>query len=449
MRTVDMSEGKARVLVSYVFEVLCKCLDGMSRPYSFVSAVTGKMVKIQPEIYVTVIAEAGTTPSAPTRIPEHLILPKAIRIYTLIQDVQVTSSNLFSLAERLADSLNEYENTLIQHRQADASDLLANGLFGSQAGIMVEPKERPNIGMSFASTASLMSHQGKPVALDQPILNSLDYALFALRLLPQDTRPAVIFLTDGISQGLRGGDFLYRDSCRRLAKENVHFTVIQAGSSDGFVPSVNFGYVPDNEAVRFLALATFGKFIYGSDCKYLDVETITNPATPESMRNTPPPPNFYHMHLLVREILLAKVEKENRFRAVNAGSRERPVDLPRARLINTDIDSSAHISAEELRFPWDLDSKPPLVAEILCGYRDYLASASLEFLVSARLLEGFSLRSVHISKKANRKSDKIEIILARPWLPNVTIQYTIKSVWSASNLPLLAGSSIAKPRELS
>ncbi|KAJ3215399.1 HEAT repeat-containing protein 1 [Dinochytrium kinnereticum] len=391
------------------------------------------------KIYVTVIAETGTGTSSdkPPGFSE------THPIYTLIQDVQVTSSNLFSLTEKLAEALNEYEITLIHRRQSDCGMMTASSE-------LREGEVRSEVGNPFASSASLISNTGKPVVMDSVGFNSLDHALFALRLLPQDTQPGVIFLTDGVSQGLRGGDFVYRDSCRRLAKENVSFTVIQAGSSDGFVPSVNFGYVPDNESLRFLAIATFGKFIYGSDCKYLDVETITLPATTETMRDVPPPPNFYHLHLLMRDMVLTKVEKENRFRSVNAGSRERNVDLPRSRLINTEIESAAQVSPEELRFPWDIDSKPPLVAEILCGYRDYLANASLDFLVNARLLEGFSLRSVHISRKANRKIDKVEIILARPWLPNVTIQYTIKTVWGgvtdATFSSILSSSSVKPPR---
>ncbi|KAJ3100643.1 hypothetical protein HDU97_002036 [Phlyctochytrium planicorne] len=429
MRTVDLSEGKARVLVSYVFEVF-----------------------IQPEIYTTVLAEAGVGVFGPEQNPRAAAFCENHPIYTLIQNVQVTSSNLFALAEQIADALNDYENTLIQHRQADTKEFLERG--ESEVGLMgpqlsdIPVKGRPELGLPFASTSSLISHQGKPSPPDQPILNSLDYALFALRLLPLNTTPVVIYLTDGVSVGMRGGDFVYRDACRRLAKENVNFTVIQAGSSDGFVPRVNFGYVPDNEALRFLAIATFGNFIYGSDCKYLDVETVIAPGTSESLNETPPSPNFYHLNLLFRMTVLTKLERENKFRAVNAGLRERNVDLPRSKLINAEMDTSTTVTAEEKRFPWTLESRPPLVAEILCGYKDYHANARLDFLINARLLEGFSLRSIHITKKSNRKGDKVEIILARHWLPNVTIQYTIKTVWSDTGLPLLYGdsaSSAGKP----
>ncbi|RKO90863.1 hypothetical protein BDK51DRAFT_33697, partial [Blyttiomyces helicus] len=122
----------------------------------------------------------------------------------------------------------------------------------------------------------------------------------------------------------------------------------------------------------------------------------------------------------------------------------RPVDLPRARLINTSVDTSHEISAEEIRFPWDPTSKPPLVAEILCGYRDYTVNTDLQHLVAARLREGFALRSVHVTHRTGGP-DKVEVILAMPWLLNVTIQYTIKTSWTTTDRPLLVGATHRKP----
>ncbi|KAJ3111749.1 hypothetical protein HDU96_005375 [Phlyctochytrium bullatum] len=413
------------------------------------SSLTQSLVEIQPEIYITVIAEAGGGSFRKEENPGATAFCENRPAFTLVQDIQVTSSNLFVLAEQLADGLNYYENVLIRHRQADEQRKRheQNGnSYREYRESATEDRQRPDSSLQFTSTTSLISQQGKPAITEPNTFNSLDHALFALKLLPHDAKPCIVFLTDGVSQGLRNGEFVFRDSCRRIAKDNINFTVIQAGSCDGFVPSVNFGHVPDNEALRFLAVATFGKFVYGSDCKYLDVETITVPATAESVSQVTQPPNFYHLQLLIRDFILTKSEKENLYRTVHAGLKERNVDLPRARLINAEIDSSQYVTKEELRFPWDVNSKPPLIAEILCGYRDYQSSTGLEYLIHARLLEGFSLRSVHLVRKANRKSDKVEIILARPWLPNVTIQYKIKTVWLDTDLPLLLGVATKPPR---
>lgn len=99
---------------------------------------------------------------------------------------------------------------------------------------------------------------------------------------------------------------------------------------------------------------------------------------------------------------------------------ERPVDLLRPRLINFSPEPISEFTPEETRFPWDFNSKPHIVNQVLCGYKDYFVNVNLVHLVSSRLLEGYALRSVNLSQKPGR-SDKGEVILAMAWLPHVTI----------------------------
>ncbi|KAJ1555438.1 hypothetical protein HK096_009625 [Nowakowskiella sp. JEL0078] len=124
---------------------------------------------------------------------------------------------------------------------------------------------------------------------------------------------------------------------------------------------------------------------------------------------------------------------------VHSGPTERPVDLPRTRLIHNTIDTSHQISTDERLFPWATSSKPPLVTKILCkNFLEYPTNSNLDNLVSVRLLDGFSLQSVTIKQRKEGRPDKSEIILTLPWLPNVTIQYVIKTTYNATqNLPLL------------
>ncbi|KAJ3027687.1 UNVERIFIED_CONTAM: hypothetical protein HDU68_003328 [Siphonaria sp. JEL0065] len=256
----------------------------------------------------------------------------------------------------------------------------------------------------------------------------------------------MIVLTDGVSMSLMKGDFIYREVCRRLARDLVHVTVIQIGSTNGFYPEVNFGYVPDNEALRFLALAVFGKFIYSSDCKYLDPAVIGDTVeTAVSLAVGTVPPNFYHRNILMRETHLQKSKHVELYRFVVGP--ERPVDTPRIRFINSNMEASVMPDADteneyqEIVFPWHTESVPPTVGEILCGYKDYTVEApDLAGLIHTRLLEGFAVKSIHGtggSRKhghtSSKPTDKVEIILMRPWLPNVTIQYTIKARFSSDS----------------
>ncbi|KAJ3211664.1 KICSTOR complex protein szt2 [Entophlyctis luteolus] len=426
MRIVDSSfDGLNRVLVPLCFEtqvfiLLCNCLDGICRPFAVKNSITGELIEVSPQIYVTILAKAGASmgyrpdisPRAHDYISKH-------PVHVLLQDVQVTQNNLFSVTEILYDRMNQYENEIISLKHLDNE---------------------------MNETASSLLNVSK-VSTNYPIqLNSLEHGLLALRLLPRDCSPVLIVLSDGVSMSPMKGEFLYRDVCRRLAKEIVNVTIIQVGSSFGFNPGVNFGFVPDNEALRFLARACFGKFIYSSDCNYLepiarraDRETATDSSTSN--------PNFYHRYILIRTTNLSKSKN---LKAISVGD-ERPVDTPRVRLVDVNLRVSETTDVETLRreslFPWHPHSLPPMIDEILYGHKDYnVDSRDLSSLIKCRLLEGFELKSIHIGSnasninKAARKSsvnrgldqkiskgEKVEIILLRPWLPNVTIQYTIKA----------------------
>ncbi|KAJ3070347.1 hypothetical protein HDU98_006628, partial [Podochytrium sp. JEL0797] len=383
MRVVDTNvRGLNRCLIPLCFETLCNCLDGISRPYAIKNSWTGELY----EIYVTVLAKAGASmgyrpdlsPRAHAYIMRH-------PVHAILQDVQINSGNLFNVTEWLYHELNAYENEMISLRHMDDKK----------------------------------------------------HALYALRLIPADCKPVVIVLTDGVSMSLMKGEFIYRDVCRRLSKELVNVSIIQVGSNSGFYPGVNFGYVPDNEALRFLAMAAFGKFFYASDCRYLDPPFKTDGTV--HAQPVASPPNFYHRTILIRETLLKKSKNVDLSRFV-AGP-ERPVDTPRVRFINSNMeasmisDASPESDYHEIVFPWHLESLPPIVGEILCGFKDYeVESRDLTALIHMRLLEGFAVKSIHIGSGSQRKhhsggkaAEKVEIILMRPWLPHVTIQYTIKA----------------------
>ncbi|KAI8611886.1 hypothetical protein BC830DRAFT_623362 [Chytriomyces sp. MP71] len=150
----------------------------------------------------------------------------------------------------------------------------------------------------------------------------------------------------------------------------------------------------------------------------------------------------------------------------------RPVDTPRARrLMNPGVaaesggaaggwggwggEEEAVDAARENAFPWHAESLAPAVTEILCGYKDYnVEFLDLQGLIGTRLLEGFAIKSISVSSGKKRegsgkekekekekerdkdgsKGEKLEITLMRPWLPNVTIQYTIKARISADDI---------------
>ncbi|KAJ3180648.1 KICSTOR complex protein szt2 [Geranomyces variabilis] len=429
MSVVDDSSGKAKTLGSVAFETLCKCLDGLCRPFSVPSSLAHGPVYVKPIVYVSVIAECGSSYFRGSQSASAAKHAAAHSTRVLIQEVVVTESNLEALCERLYDALSAYEHDMVQARQKDARHAAEAA---EQTSLLREIPNETGDGAIPPDPAELAEVSGKadgggdsdvPLNL-HTVYQAIGTALTAVELMPTDCMPSVVLLTDGVIGAVGAGEAVARDAVLKLSAYNAIFTVIQIGSSKGFNAGVNFGHVADNEFLRFLAIAAEGTFLYSSDCDYLDNAVPGEPT---------PLPNFYHRHLLMRKYKLAKLAAENRYRLVNGTRRERPVDCPRGRLLNATVDTTQTITPEELAFPWDPASKPPLVAEILCGYRDYPISADLSHVVRARLQEGFVLRSVNVAaRRSHRAHSKVEIILMMPWFPNVTILYTIKTTWTHS-----------------
>ncbi|TPX56462.1 hypothetical protein PhCBS80983_g04528 [Powellomyces hirtus] len=449
MSIVDDSNGKAKALGSIAFETLCQCLDGLCRPFSIPTSLLGGPHYVHPIVYITVIAECGSAYFRGSQSPLAAKHARAHPTRVLLQEVVVTSSNLEAVCERLYDALNAYEHDFVQQRQKDARaaaeaaeesdvklDIPSESEEASPVDVAAEMSEIAEKLETALPDVSLHSHT---------IYQAISSALVAVDLMPEDCLPAIVLLTDGVVGALGAGEAVAREAVRELSSHNAVFTIIQVGSSQGFNAGVNLGHVADNEFLRFLAIAAAGTFLYGADCGYLDPEP-TNSDKSTSARL----PNFYHRHLLMHHYMLAKLATENRYRTVNGTRHERPVDCPRGRLLNATVDTTQSITPEELSFPWEPSSKPPLVAEILCGYRDYPVNVDLKHIILTRLQEGFVLRSVHVTQRAHRPNSKVEIILMMPWFPNVTILYTIKTTWaptaSASHRSILAGRSHKPPR---
>ncbi|RUS34046.1 hypothetical protein BC938DRAFT_482677 [Jimgerdemannia flammicorona] len=308
----------------------------------------------------------------------------------------------------------------------------------------------------------------------------LHAGLLALNLLPQDARPSLVFITDGVVKS----NLQDEEVVRSFAKDDIPCTIIQVGSGQGFCPASNFGFVPDNEILRFLAAATGGKFIYSSDCKAITDSAstlVTVPSTKQvqptfstlldtsaapSPINTPTvdlfptltfaltsrtqpssfnPPNFYHKHFLIRETSFFKIKSDTRYSSMGSASiglSEPHVDVPREWYIPLgagdgieNIHPSLHDTsfASSLNFPWDPKSQSPAVEINRVRYREYAIGSEVSQVIAARLRQGFTIHSVETSENGTGrgygKPAKITISMVLLWLPNVTIEYNIKAFW--------------------
>jgi hypothetical protein len=178
MLSIDV-DSKAKVNLSVAFETICKCLDGLSRPFAITSPF-GHTIKYEPHLFVSVIADGNMNSENPMQR----------RIRTLIQDACITRENLNPIFEELYHALNELENEMISLKLT--SSPTASGPRGS-------------------------------------IFQIFDHALLALDLLPRDAQPGIIFVTDGVSFS-RHSEALWRSTSHlppRLIYGKIALSIIQ------------------------------------------------------------------------------------------------------------------------------------------------------------------------------------------------------------------------------
>jgi hypothetical protein len=238
--------------------------------------------------------------------------------------------------------------------------------------------------------------------------NILDVSLYTLNLLPERLLPVVLYISDGVSSDFGSMDL--HDTKRSFLRNYIHFCVLHVGSSMGFTPTSNFGFIPNQEDLRYLSEALGGVFVYAEDCDYLEDNDSTDQ------------PNMYHQMLAFKTVKFSNQVVEP------MESEARSVDIVQTKIISTGIETALKISSQEMNFPWKYNSRPPSIAEILCSYRSYkIPRLELEKLIRVRVNEGFSI--LKVVKSSAKTNVKVEIVMSFIFAPNVTVLYSIKFNW--------------------
>lgn len=312
-------------------------------------------------------------------------------VKVLIQNLQLTQDNVNMILNIIRSKLLDLQTTISQTRnKSNPATLNANYTFPSDGGTL---------------------------------RHLLENGVLASRLLPGDCAQSLVLVTDGVLDTSFKSPEL-NAIMRLMSRDGIHLTSIQVGNGLGFDPGSCFGYVPDNESLRFLAISTCGRFIYSTDCPEPDVFPVYDP---EEYLNSYLAPNFYHHNILFQKANLDKTKQDNRYANVNAGT-ERPCDLTRLTLAYSTPHSNDYFPmSSESSFPWNFTSPPPPTEYVLTRYRDYTLPLDISSIMNARLREGFFVERILLSGNQKSKVDKIHINLALLWLPNVVLQYRIKA----------------------
>ncbi|KAJ3355780.1 KICSTOR complex protein szt2, partial [Kappamyces sp. JEL0680] len=384
----SMKATDGKILVSMGFETVCKCLEGLSRPFRITHSITGEHRDIYPQIVTSVVAVGE--PNSPDK--------EFVRIF--LHNHPVTSANVMDLAEVLYKAAIEFENTHIQIAKEWA-----------RQSSLLTPSELMHLILSQSTRQSI---------------GLLDLGLEILNLITANAMPVLVLITDGVSLTSHCSS---DDTNREISARLVNVVVIQVGSGSGYTPMTNLGYIPNNEGVRYVAERADGTFLYEDDCPYLQADE-------HARENDPVQPNLYH-HWFAMKAIQLRASDDNDLSRVPLGSRHRPVDRVRSRFINTEMTVKHETTMEELSFPWLHNSTPPFIDEILCNYRNYkIPKVSVDLLVEMRLNEGFLLHRLRYLKSTVKKSSRIEIGFVLTLSLHVKILYSIKFSLHDSDLPL-------------
>lgn len=287
--------------------------------------------------------------------------------------------------------------------------------------------------------------------------SSLSYVLraglFALNLLPKNGVSSLTLLTDGVvKSNIQDGSVI-----RQLTAENIACNVIQIGQDKSFFPGLNFGFVPDVEVLEFLTNATHGVFTYAENCPPLPSEESTTDIF--SL-----PPNIYHHRYMLKEIHLDHFSRRKIREAAAQKSKsavENDGSSASERTSSSSNSSNAMGGASAIlgiphvgrrAFPWDPISKPIVDDVVRLKFKEYFLPIECWHFMRARLRQGFVLHSISFadepklmgstkSTTLNKTADDLPnfqtkqnvlIVFILRWQPNITVQYTIKALWTSS-----------------
>lgn len=330
---------------------------------------------------------------------------------------------------------------------------------------------------------------------------NLTYLLYAchlaLKLLPQDGRPNVVLITDGVMKAS-----LQEESVIKLfVEDDIACTIIQVGSGHRHAVTANFGFVPDDDILQYVAEATGGYYLLGDKCRRVQ-EALSNvlsrpsvsddAATPEPVISNdssyfpptqlgeqlnirlndishpvvryltdqePRHPNFYHNHLLIYERSLTKRKKVEAKNSHIIGNKSIwPQHGRESQKLHHD-QHDRQKTVLQRNYPWDPLAKPIEPVNRLLKYYEYALPTEFSHVVAARTRQGFIIDSISISKstKSLRNGQEgtedafsfckehIQILMTLAWQPNVTIEYRIQASWfpPPTGTPLLSSTFLS------
>lgn len=518
------------------------CLDGIARPFSFRIA-EGTVLEVKPKIRISVIAECSQFASNINLIPllsdyptMKVLLQNVVITTSNLPQVLIRLRSEFnnfqteyvsfrkSLTHRRAKldydldvstehsvrqdgALNETQPTSnmpspIEQPTSDAEPhsnistpatvtdplegkgTVQDSFYGKLGQNKNNSRSHEDTDQSAVNKGPTQSQAKKEVwGLGRTGAN-LTYLLYAchlaLKLLPQDGRPSVVLITDGVVKSS-----LQDESVIRLfAEDDIPCNIIQVGSGHRFAPTANFGFVPDDDILHYVVDTTGGHFMSAEECQPIKESIREYTPTPSERDDErlseggsvgegsyfPPThlaeqlnsklsdlshpvvrylshqksqhPNFYHNRLIVHERSLKKRKSEAKKSHAAGSSATWSKKMTDSQGLHHDHHDRQETTVQR-NFPWDPMSRPLEPVTRLLKYHEYALPTEFSHIVAARTRQGFIIRSITVSNaskaipRGNGRHDDpvsickehIQLLMTLDWQQNVTIEYRIHASW--------------------
>ncbi|CAD5216067.1 unnamed protein product [Bursaphelenchus xylophilus] len=355
--------GSGSVFYTRILKVVKSCLENVVKSFDF----PGSKIQFRPQIYITFCAFS----------PFLCFTHESV----LLQGVLLNEETIDLVVANLIRKFHSYVNDLCSYCQPYLSewqverrkfrkfaDKVASALYDvvNENGENIDSKELRGFPKSFPDFK-----ENSAVGFIQPdwaLVFMVRLGLMAVQMLPEHTQSNLVIVTDGIC-AIPDGDAL-QNLISQLRSLTITCSFIQLEQSSLKGPSL--GHVGFTELFKFLAKATFGKFLYEKDL--VDV--------PDRQLS------FYHRAFL----------SWNFQRAYDLDDESKTLDILG---LNNEITRNRRFS--------------------------HSYYTSLYKLLYVRLREGYTIKSVSTFVRDNVEMIRVQLSLL--WETRATIDYIVSSPW--------------------
>ncbi|XP_064415802.1 KICSTOR complex protein SZT2 [Latimeria chalumnae] len=345
---VDDSTGE--MIFDEVFHALSRCLVGLLRPFK----IPGTDIDFRPEIFVTILAYSSII-----GLQSHQVL---------VQGCRLDQTNMDLFLQNISHQLGGFENSVVEvlQQQYALKEQVDLSILNSTSPVHMEEQPPRKKGVSM-------------VTADVGLVSMVRQGMLALQLLPLNSSAGIIIITDGVTSV---PDIAVCETLlNQLRSGTVACSFIQVGGAYSY--DCSFGYVPNVELMKFVAMATFGSYM--SSCPEVDLSS-------QDM-------NAYHKAFLLYSFIKTGDSMNPEYYCAS-----------QHKLFNEHLVSA---------------SSNPALAMRRKKHTEKEVHANLVCVVSVRLREGYSIREVNLAKAGSQ----LEVKLVLLWKHNMRIEYLASAPW--------------------